>query len=364
MTLQRGDKWGIDGHKLHYHPERIAQYIRGDKVTVYPIYVEISPVGQCNHRCTFCAVDYIGYKKREISLDTFARIIPELGKKGIKSIMYAGEGEPLLHPKIAEIVNLTKENGVDVAITTNGSQMKMDFITSALNSISWIKVSLNAGTAETYEKVHRVRGSEWEKVWRNIAAAVMHKKVTGCATTIGIQTVVLPENVEELETLVLDAKMAGVDYVVLKPYSQHLFSETTAKRYGSLTYPSPGEMAKVLGEFSDDNFSVITRVDSMEKYDKPRDYKKCYSTPFFWAYIMANGDVYGCSAYLTDDRFNYGNINSHSFEEIWEGEKRRKCIDFVEKELDISECRKNCRMDKVNRYLWDVKNPGEHRNFI
>lgn len=95
-----------------------------------------------------------------------------------------------------------------------------------------------------------------------------------------------------------------------------------------------------------------------------RYYSKCFATPNFWAYIMANGDVYGCSAYLLDERFLYGNIHEQLFSEIWEGEKRRKSADFVRNGLDITECRKNCRMEHVNRYLWDIKEPQLHANFI
>ncbi len=94
---------------------------------------------------------------------------------------------------------------------------------------------------------------------------------------------------------------------------------------------------------------------------------------------MATGDVYGCSAYLLDERFNYGNINKESFAKIWEGEKRKKAIDFVENELDITECRQNCRMASVNidmvalkaaqdpeRMLAEVNAKGipSHVNFI
>ena len=96
-----------------------------------------------------------------------------------------------------------------------------------------------------------------------------------------------------------------------------------------------------------------------------RDSPKCSATPFFWAYVMANGDVYGCSAYLLDDRFNYGNLNDYSFTEIWQGDKRRENFHYVLNSLDISECRVNCRMDEVNRYLHNIKNNTvPHANFI
>jgi radical SAM protein with 4Fe4S-binding SPASM domain len=102
----------------------------------------------------------------------------------------------------------------------------------------------------------------------------------------------------------------------------------------------------------------------MEKLaEEARGYERCLALPF-WSYIDAGGGVWGCSAYLGDERFLFGNINENTFEEIWKGEKRSKAMEFVATELDTSECRRNCRMDEINRYLWDIKNPPAHVNFI
>ena len=102
----------------------------------------------------------------------------------------------------------------------------------------------------------------------------------------------------------------------------------------------------------------------MKKWDeRKRNYRHCLALPF-WSYIDAGGTVWGCSIYLNDENFSYGNIYKNSFREIWEGDKRKNSVRWAEEELDTSRCRVNCRMDEVNRYLWELKHLPEHVNFI
>lgn len=341
------DKFRIDGQKLQFHPKRVAQWLDGKEdwekaKEIYPLYVEISPVGACNHRCTFCGVDYLGYKSVMLDLDLLRMRLEEMGELGIKSVMYAGEGEPLLHKRINTMVLSAKVAGMDVSFTTNGVLLNK---LEAIEECTWVKVSLNAGTRETYAKVHQTKESDFDKVIANLRDAV--KRKGNC--TIGAQMVLLPENENEVDTLKAIGEDIGLDYVVIKPYSQHKFSVT--RQYENFIPIVPQGTGK-----------VIVRSESMQTKEIP--YDKCQATPYMWAYIMATGDVYSCSAYLLDDRFNLGNINTQTFKEIWQGEKRRQNWEYVRNKLDIHECRVNCRMDKSNRYLTDLLNGVPHQNFI
>jgi cyclic pyranopterin phosphate synthase len=356
-----GDNFRIDHHKINYHVDRLQSWL--NKETVYPIYMEIAPTGACNHRCTFCAVDYIGYKTIFLDKEILKIQLTEMGHLGVKSIMYAGEGEPLLHTNLPEIIHHTRESGIDTSITTNAVPMTEKWLQSTLEDITWIKVSINAGTPATYAKIHQTKKDDFHKVISNLETATKIRAQKNLGCTIGSQMVLLPENRYEATNLAKQMKSIGCDYLVVKPYSQHKKSIT--RTYENIDYENYIDLKAELEELNSADFSVVFREETIQKLtESGHYYQKCLSTPFFWAYIMASGSVYGCSAYLMDDRFCYGNILDNSFQEIWEGQKRLRNIEFVENELDISNCRKNCRMDSVNRYLWDLKNPPNHVNFI
>lgn len=354
------DKYRIDSHKLIYHVSRVNDWLKGN--CIYPIYAEISPAGTCNHRCIYCALDFMEYQTRFLDSRVLKERLSEMASCGLKSIMYAGEGEPLLHKEIVDIINHTKQTGIDVAITTNGVLFREDIIESTLENITWIKVSINGGTKETYAKIHKTNPESFERVISNMSYAAKIKRERGYKCTLGMQLILLPENSEEIKLLAQRAKDIGMDYLVIKPYSQHPSSRTN--KYKEIKYSDYFYLSDELNSFKDDKFSVIFRMNTMEKWDeKKRNYRHCLALPF-WSYIDAGGTVWGCSIYLNDENFSYGNIYKNSFREIWEGEKRINSVRWAEEELDTSRCRVNCRMDEVNRYLWELKHLPEHVNFI
>src|SRR3989344_2676009 len=88
----------IDSHKLMFHPERVAEWEKnGD---CFPIYVEVGTTNRCNHQCTFCALDYLEKGGHEIETGMLLENLEDMAEHGIKSMMFAGEGEPLMHKNI------------------------------------------------------------------------------------------------------------------------------------------------------------------------------------------------------------------------------------------------------------------------
>ena len=67
----------------------------------------------------------------------------------------------------------------------------------------------------------------------------------------------------------------------------------------------------------------------MKKLEDPSDrYTRCLALPY-WSYIDAGGGLWGCSAYLGDERFSLGNVLKDGFENVWKGKKRQEMIKYV-----------------------------------
>ena len=362
------DKYALDGHKLTLHPIRVARWLEageewGKAKEIYPIYMEVSPSGACNYRCSFCALDYLEYKPKFLDTTLMDERFAEMGDRGVRSIMFGGEGEPLIHKRLDELSASVRRAGMDLGMTTNGRLLKPAFIESSLEHFSWIKISLNAGTPQTFAAVHGTSEDNFVKVIENARCAVEFKKTNGLACTIGVQILMLPENMAEVTLLGRICRdEIGADYLVVKPYSQHIFSHTT--RYKDMRHSGLDELKAECAALSTPEFSCIIRSRAISRSDQHKSYTRCLSTPFFWGYVMADHSVYSCSCYLGDPHFNIGNLKEDSFLEVWTSDARKKNWEMLKNEHDIGGCRLNCRMDAINQYLWTLLHPGPHANFI
>jgi GTP 3',8-cyclase len=353
------DKYRIDSHKLIYHLPRVCNWLEGKNI--YPIYMEISPVGSCNHRCVFCAYDFIGYPNRKLDCDRLLTFIDEAKEAGVKSILYAGEGEPLLHPDIEKIIVYSNNSGIDVGLFTNGQLLREALAEAIIPSLTFVRFSFNGGTKDNYAEVHKVKPDIFERVVANIKKAVDIKKENSLDVVVGVQYVLLPENKDYLLDAVKTLKDAGVDYFVIKPFVQqnHLQSYKIGDQF------SLSSIVDILDEaehFSNEDFTVIARKESFEGYGK-RTYKHCYGTSFI-SVLNSAGDIATCLPYWDKEDFTFDNIYDNTFEDIWFGERRKKIIKYLENELDTKRCPPNCRPNTINEFLWDLKSPPEHVNFI
>lgn len=358
------DNFAIDGHKLYWHLERVAEWQR-DRL-IAPIYVETSPVSYCNHQCLFCGLDFAHNERLALDADILMARIDEMASLGVKSIMFAGEGEPLLHPRMAEIAAFTKNSGIDVSITTNGMAGNAGIWQELLPSLTWIRFSIDAATPDTYALVHGTSPASFERTITSLKEAVRIKRMQNLPVTIGVQFLMIQQNLDDIEEALRLYSEIGVDYLSFKPYSEH----PQMLNKSGFTYSAAmiDSIEKTVQEYvlaSTAKTAIIFRKAATEAYsDGVQRFTSCCALPF-WGYLSSKGDFYTCSVYLNDDRFKVGTMYAETMESIFFGAKRKKSIAFAEHELEIGhECRVNCRMARINEFLDFLNCKPEHVNFI
>ena len=349
----------IEGHKLMYHVDEVSSWLKGNVVA--PIYVEFGLINSCNHNCVFCALDYLKSKGSAIDKDVLINNLKDMAEFGVKSVMFAGEGEPLMYPHISEAIEKAKSFGLDIAITTNGAMLDEEKSKSILKHLSWIKFSIDAGTKEKYAKIHGCSEDDFSELISNIKFACNHREENNLDCKIGCQILLLEDNVNEVEELILKLKDIGVDYLVLKPYSQH---PDSINKLGLDIKKHDKTLSELSKKYSNDDFLVIYRKLTLIEVEKNEiDYETCYGVNFF-ALIDALGNVIPCNIFYEKEDYYYGNINKNIFSEIWKSEKRKEVLKKLY-EKGCSDCRKGCRLNFVNKYLYTLKNKDiEHINFI
>jgi radical SAM protein with 4Fe4S-binding SPASM domain len=151
----------------------------------FPIHLDIEASSRCNLRCTFCdklpilSRDQIG----DMDIRLYRKILDEAGEKGLWGLKLSYRGEPLLHPRIAEMVEYAKKRGVlDIYMNSN------KLMDAALDRIS---ISVEGIDPVKFEQ-DRV-GAKFDRILKNIEILMNLKAIRGSAIPkIRVQTVCLP----------------------------------------------------------------------------------------------------------------------------------------------------------------------------
>ena len=116
----------------------------------------------CNLRCRHCWLQpkyqTTGHTYPALSLDLFGSIIEQAKPLGLSGVKLTG-GEPLLHPRIHEMLGVVRDEGLRLTVETNGVLCTPE-LAEKMRSCkkAFVSVSLDGADAETHEWVRGVKG--------------------------------------------------------------------------------------------------------------------------------------------------------------------------------------------------------------
>lgn len=347
----------LTGHKLIHHIDELTKWKNNEMFA--PIFIEFGPTNFCNHRCLHCYVQDLIKKPTAMKGEVYLRTMREIGEYGVKAVVLGGCGEPMLHKATPEAIKIAVKHGTDVSMLSNVVAIKDKDIPVLMDNLTFLRITVNGFSQETYSKLHNCAKEDWKKLKENMKKLSSYRNKNNARCTLGVYTIIYDESLPELEDAVKEIKDMGFDYMEIKP---PLAGLQNIQHVRAINLDSCKSVFERVMKMSDSDFRIQIREDLFLK-GCVKNYKKCYGLPFACV-IDADGSVCACNWFWGQKEFLYGNLNKNSFKEIWEGERKAKIIEWVQSDdFDIAKCG-SCKQNVINAFLWELANPPEHVNFI
>lgn len=193
---------------------------------------EMLLTGRCNFRCPYCR----SVGGPDIDFNEAAETIRLWAADELFAIRFSG-GEPLLYPRIIELVKLAKESGIEhIAISSNGSMpwAKYEALTEA--GVNDWSISLDACCAEDGDRMAGGVKGAWERV-----ISTIRQLSTKTYVTVGI--VLTEHNVFTITKTIELAASLGVADIRVIPAAQEgstlpaiVLSHVILSKYPILAY--------------------------------------------------------------------------------------------------------------------------------
>lgn len=243
----------------------VARYIsnrKRAKVDRFPLVLQLEPLHACNLTCTGCGRirEYRDYMSKMVTMEDCLKAIDDCGSP----VVSICGGEPLLYPKVGELVASSIARGKVTYLCTNGQTLEKRLDLFKPSNLFNINIHID-GLAKTHDTIVEQEGA-FDKA---VAGAVAAKKAgfTVCTNT----TVYAQTDVAEVRSLVDFLDGIGIDGILLSPGFDY------------------GDVA--------DQSVFLDRAMIREKFQHLHDMgsrKKIWSTPLFFDYLAGKRD-YKCT---------------------------------------------------------------------
>lgn len=174
-----------------------------------PFSVLIQVTNRCNMRCDFCGFwNNAASPENELSLADLCRVEGQLAGLGRFLVSLEG-GEPMLRPDIARIVKVFSARHIPL-LYTNGwhvdPENARDLFTAGLSQAG---VSIDFAAAARHDERRGPPGA-FERAWR--AVGLLRDAAPHGGKQVHVMTVLMEENLEDLEPLLEQSARAGVGH--------------------------------------------------------------------------------------------------------------------------------------------------------
>lgn len=343
---------------IDYDAIRI-QSIKYNCLLIGPKTINLGIIRKCNYKCVFCRFhgpfaqgEYPNNTEDNVPFRDIVTIIEQTYKMGTEAINLSGEGEPLMHPEIMDIISYISKYRFKLTILTNMSTF--DIIPKILRlpnnlNLSFL-VNMSAVNTKKYKQIYNQNASNFYKVLR--FAECLNKKFPVC-----LNYIVMKDNLQDMRNFVSLAKRLGIRSLSFK------FPILDYERYKSILI-SKKESVALLNTMNEiirfsNQCHIKVNFERLLPFFRQQAFaavaKNCYSG---WRYssIAPDGNVYNCCIYNKP----IGKIIAGNFKKVYFSESSlNRCIEG-KKQIAFNSVRwsrcKICRQIERNILIHNILN--------
>lgn len=370
INSERARMWRETSLERSIPDPELRGIAHGYKAYKGPTHVVVDLTNKCNNSCIGCwmyspllqehKVDP-AWASKELSQKDVMSLLDDLHDMGTELVRFTGGGEPMLHPAFSEIVLYAKKKGLKVAVTTSlpkVNQARLD----ALAHVDELAVSVWAGDAETYQRMHPKQSKDhFAYIEKTLADVRSHRLPHAVLTFCYVLTNQNYRTIAEMISFAQAQHATSFYFTLVDPIEGEtdvlLLNDTErawVRDYFRAIDPNSAERA-MFENYDGFLERLCADVNAREgKYDKGViDEIPCY-IGWHFSRILASGEVVPCCRGV---KKVIGNIRDTRFKVIWDSPKqqefRNTALRFSKFSpyFDDIECYKTCDNLMHNRMI-------------
>jgi len=306
--------------------------------TVGPFYITVDVTRRCNLKCLGCP-SHSPHATRprpgdpsvqDISPDLFQSVCGQLKAMNTGELIFSGEGEPLLHPQLPDLIASAKEAGFRVTLMTNGTLLNESNVHSLIEARpDVVRVSLWASSPDEYrENYPGCRPEFFQQMVDGVSRlCAARAEVKSAVPHISVHQPISRHNCRGIEAFIELARKAacdGVSFSPLKPMGDGMDSLSLSPDLETQVRLSLDRARTRL-----QSVDLCHNIDqTLRRYELGRDVWR--ATPCYMGWIHARIRVDGTVLPCDPCGNVLGNLRENSLGEIWNGPAyrsfRRTCL--------------------------------------
>ncbi|MFB6815196.1 radical SAM protein [Streptomyces sp. NPDC056347] len=314
-----------------------------------PLVVDLDPTTFCDLACPECISGKLLNQGR-FTPERLAALAEELVALSVRAVVLIGGGEPLAHRGTRKVLRILGEAGLAVGVVTNGTMIQQN-LTELARYATWVRVSVDAGSAGTYGlfRPDRKGRSVFDKVIGNMRLLAAEKK-----GALGYSFLVMSRQdpggpaVTNHHEVLQAAELAhdiGCDYFETKAMfdDDHHIVQVPEEILASVDRQLAEAARLESDRFQLVNSSTLTSLRGQAGAVQPKEYDRCRVAEL--RTLITPSGVYVCSYHRGNPLAKIGDAVTDDLADIWQDANRRGIVD------PSRDCRFHCARHRSNLEL-------------